>query len=210
VVGWFQLALPLSGEVRLRCGAGIRFRAGPPGSRSHLAHTNMWDEASWQQPAATSRAKAREGRNACCRKVGLRRTTHGPDQGERHTQHRQCGGNTPAWAGDKEGDPRRHNSGHRRPQTGDEHDAGERSDHVRRPNRGCGCCDPGSTADQRRPATAASECPAPGQSSAKVENHKKPFSPYAKSQRLERIATSKRLTLLLGFAVPMIPRLRPI
>jgi len=75
-------------------------------------------------------------------KPGIDGPLSGPDQRQRHAQHRQCGGNT-RMGRRREGDPRlgtrRHNSGDRRPQTRDEQEAGQRSDHLRRRNRAAAC-----------------------------------------------------------------------
>jgi len=77
-------------------------------------------------------------------KPGIDGPLSGPDQRQRHAQHRQCGGNT-RMGRRREGDPRlgarRHNSGDRRPQTPNEQEAGQRSDHLRRRNRATGCRD---------------------------------------------------------------------
>ena len=66
----------------------------------------------------------------------------GPDQRQRHAKHRQCGGNTRVGRR-RERDPRfgtrRHHSGDGRPQAGDEKEASQRSDHLRRRNRATGC-----------------------------------------------------------------------
>ena len=75
-------------------------------------------------------------------KPGIDGPLAGPDQRQRYAQHRQCGGST-RMGGRREGDPRlgarRHNSGDGRPQTGDEQEAGQRADHLRRRNRAAGC-----------------------------------------------------------------------
>lgn len=71
-------------------------------------------------------------------KPGIDGPLAGPDQRQRHSQHPQRGGMT-HMGRRRERDPRlgarRHSSGERRPQTGDQEEACQRSDHVRRRNR---------------------------------------------------------------------------
>jgi hypothetical protein len=115
----------------------------------------------------------------------------------------------------REGDPRfgarRHNSGDRRPQTGDEQDAGERSDHLRRRNRAIGCRD---RAVQQSSADQQSLNQKPRARRAVRERGEKPLHLYPifslrKSQRLGKITKGKRPIPLLGDLQFDDPALKP-
>ena len=75
-------------------------------------------------------------------KPGIDGPRTGADQRQSYAKHRQCDGNT-RMGRRRQGDPRlgarRHNTGDGRPQTRDEQEAGERSNHLRRRDRATGC-----------------------------------------------------------------------
>ena len=88
-------------------------------------------------------------------KPGVNGPRAGPDQRQRYGPHRQYRA-IPDMGRRREGDPRfgapGDNSGYGRPKTGDEQQAGQRSDHLRRPNSATGCRDRAvqqSSADQQ-------------------------------------------------------------
>jgi len=87
-------------------------------------------------------------------KPGVNGPRAGSDQRQGHGEHRQYGA-IPEMGTQREGNPRfgasGDNSGDGRPQTGNEKDAGEGSDHLRRRSRPTGCRDRAvqqSSADQ--------------------------------------------------------------
>lgn len=130
--------------------------AGPPGPGSHMRHTNVWEKAEWRGPADGPTVLKR-GRDEMFPAVKpcIDGPLAGSDQRQRYAKHRQYGGNT-RMDQRREGDPRlgsrRHNSSDGRPQTGDEQQAGERTDHLRRRNCAAACRGHAvqqSTADQQ-------------------------------------------------------------
>jgi len=135
------MALPLPGESRTPLLGGRSGRADPDEIRWHKRHMKGHVEASRRAAGATLLKPGRDDMLSAV-EPGIDRPLSGPDQRQRHAQHRQCGGNT-RMGRRREGDPRlgarRHNSGDRRPQTPNEQEAGQRSDHLRCRNRAAAC-----------------------------------------------------------------------
>ena len=107
-------------------------------TRFAYTSTDMWEKVVLGSAGCRTHATAREERNASGLRGGHRSTARRARLALASGQARPMSGNTSVrWQ--REGDPRlgarRDNSGDRRPQTHDEPEAGERSDHLRRRNR---------------------------------------------------------------------------
>ena len=131
-------------------GATTTFRGDKSARRSRgyavpdrSAHTNVCGKGR-DGDRGSHGAKA-GGTNASCRKAGHRRTTRRARSAPASRPSTANAAELPDMGRRREGDPRlgarRHSSGERRPQAGDQQEAGQRSDHVRRRNRATGCRD---------------------------------------------------------------------